>query len=149
MVLESSRFWTLRAHLTAEAMAMTRAELPSQGLSPTALAYLGDAVYELFVREQFLFPPSRIKTYHRRVVAQVRAEQQARHLTALRSQLTAAEDDIVRRGRNAAPKRPGRSDPQAYQQATGFEALIGYLYLNDPQRLLELLNHLDFTAPTP
>jgi len=124
-------------------------ELSWQGLSPTALAYLGDAVYELFVREQFLFPPSRIQTYHRRVVAHVRAEQQARHLDTLRSQLTAAEDDIVRRGRNAAPRRPGRSDPRAYQQATGFEALIGYLYLTDPQRLQALLSQLDSTAPTP
>jgi ribonuclease III family protein len=114
-----------------------------QRLSPAALAYLGDAVYELFVRRFCLMPPKRIDAYHRQVVAQVRAEQQAEHLRSLIPYLSELEQDILRRGRNAASNRPKRLDPEIYQQATSFEALMGYLYLTNPQRLLELLSYLE------
>lgn len=113
-----------------------------QQLSPTALAYLGDAVYELYIRRYYLVPPKRPQDYHHQVVAQVRAEAQAHHLQALLPRLSPAELDIVKRGRNAAGKRPHRSDPEIYQQATSLEALIGYLYLTDTQRLQTLLECL-------
>jgi ribonuclease III family protein len=114
-----------------------------QRLSPAALAYLGDAVYELFVRRFCLMPPKRIDAYHHQVVAQVRAETQAEHLRSLIPHLSEPEQEILRRGRNAASNRPKRLDPEIYQQATSFEALMGYLYLTNPQRLLELLSYLD------
>jgi ribonuclease III family protein len=113
-------------------------------LSPAALAYLGDAVYELHVRSKFLFPPKRSHVYHQQVVAQVRAEAQSQHLQLLSSYLTSAELDVSRRGRNAANGRPRRLDPEVYQQATSFETLIGYLYITNPQRLAELLALLQF-----
>jgi ribonuclease III family protein len=117
-------------------------------LSPAALAYLGDAVYELFVRTNFLLPPKRARVYHQQVVAQVRAEAQSSHLQLILPHLTTAELDTIRRGRNAANGRPRRLDPEVYQQATSFETLIGYLYITNPPRLWELLAllHLD---PTP
>ncbi len=115
-----------------------------QQLSPTALAYLGDAVYELYVRIVFLLPPQRSETYHSLVVAQVRAEKQALHLRSLTPHLKENELEIVRRGRNAATGRPKRLDPETYQQATSLETLIGYLYLTDCQRLTELLQKLHF-----
>ena len=121
-------------------MMLSEAQLRS--LSPLALAYIGDAVYELFVRSRLLLPPKQIRTYHRQVVEHVRAEQQAHYLECLRPYLTEAEVDILRRGRNAASNRKQRASIRDYQQATALEALIGYLYLTDPQRLLELLNHL-------
>jgi ribonuclease-3 family protein len=49
----------------------------------------------------------------------------------------------LRRGRNAATASPRRLDPEIYQQATSLETLMGYLYLTDPQRLTELLAHLE------
>jgi ribonuclease III family protein len=114
-------------------------------LSPAALAYLGDAVYELFVRTNFLLPPKRARVYHQQVVAQVRAEAQSSHLQLILPYLTTAELDVIRRGRNAASGRPRRLDPEVYQQATSFETLIGYLYITHPPRLWELLAllHLD------
>jgi ribonuclease-3 family protein len=114
--------------------------------SPMALAYVGDGVYELYVRRHYLHPPQRLRHYHQQVVAQVRAEQQAAHLSILLPRLTPLEADVVRRGRNAAPRR-GRQGLTAslYQQATGFETLIGYLYLCDPARLLELLGQLELS----
>lgn len=116
-----------------------------QQLSPAALAYLGDAVYELFIRRFYLIPPKRIQTYHQQVVAQVRAEAQAHHLQTLLPHLTKNELDWLKRGRNAAINRSRRVDPEIYQQATSLETLIGYLYLTAPQRLMSLLNTLDLT----
>ena len=117
-------------------------------LSPAALAYVGDAVYELYVRQTYLLPPKRQQTYHKQVVAQVRAETQARHLQSLQPYLTETELDIIRRGRNAAIGRPKRVTLAIYQQATGLEALIGYLYLSDRDRLNELLAQLDLGEET-
>ncbi|MDH6058015.1 Mini-ribonuclease 3 [Umezakia ovalisporum] len=113
-----------------------------QQISPLSLAYIGDAIYELYVRMFYLLPMQQTKTYHCLVVEQVRAETQALHLRSLIPHLTPAELEIVRRGRNASSGRPKRVDPKIYQQATSLEALIGYLYLTDSQRLTELLQKL-------
>ncbi len=117
-----------------------------QRLSPAALAYIGDAVYELYVRRCYLFPPLRLETYHQQVVAQVRAESQATHLRSLEPYLTSDEHAILKRGRNAASNRHKRVDPEIYQQATSLETLIGYLYLTDSPRLLKLFSLLGFVA---
>lgn len=113
-----------------------------QQMSPGALAYLGDAVYELYIRRYYLIPPKRIQDYHRQVVSQVRAETQAHHLDQLLPFLTSTELDLLKRGRNAVVSRPKRIDPDTYQRATSLETLIGYLYLSDLPRLIELLGHL-------
>ncbi|MEB3163806.1 MAG: ribonuclease III domain-containing protein [Prochlorothrix sp.] len=115
-------------------------------LSPVLLAYVGDAVYELYMRLHFLLPPQRIQAYHRQVVQQVRAEQQSSHLETLREHLTETELAIVRRGRNAASSPPKRVSFQVYQQATALETLVGYLYLTDPDRLQALWQHLRLDA---
>ncbi|MEB3278732.1 MAG: ribonuclease III domain-containing protein [Lyngbya sp.] len=114
-----------------------------QQLSPASWAYLGDAVYELYIRHFYLIPPKRSQLYHQLVVSQVRAESQARHLRSLEPHLSTVELEVVRRGRNAAVRCPKRIDPQTYQQATSLETLVGYLYLTDPERLSQLLAQLD------
>lgn len=122
-------------------LTLTPAEI--QKISPSAWAYLGDAVYELYIRNYYLIPPKRSRYYHQLVVAQVRAETQANHLHNLKPHLTSAELDILKRGRNAAFGKPRRLDPEIYQQATSLETLIGYLYLTDPQRLNQLLGYIE------
>ena len=122
-------------------------EAQIQHLSPTALAYLGDAVYELFIRTYYLHPPKRSQSYHHLVVDQVRAETQALHLRSLTPHLSHTELEIVRRGRNAASGRPKRVQPEVYQQATSLETLMGYLYLTNPQRLNQLLTQLELKIP--
>ncbi len=114
-------------------------------LSPVSLAYIGDAVYELYVRHHLLMPPKRISDYHHQVVAQVRAESQARNLKILLPDLNEKEQEIVRRGRNAAISKPRRLSISIYQQASSLETLIGYLYLTDRARLQDLLTKLDFS----
>ncbi|AKG24019.1 Mini-ribonuclease 3 [Calothrix sp. 336/3] len=139
--MESS--WCNMAGVTLELLSPTVSSLSQvRQLSPPALAYLGDAVYELYVRAFYLLPPQRSDAYHRLVVAQVRAEAQAELLRSLTPHLKDTELEVVRRGRNAATGRPKRVNPQTYQQATGLETLIGYLYLTDFQRLMELLQKL-------
>ncbi|MEB3359313.1 MAG: ribonuclease III domain-containing protein [Synechococcales bacterium] len=115
-----------------------------QQLSPAALAYIGDAVYELYVRVYYLYPPKRLHAQHVQVVQQVRAESQAQHLQVLRPYLKEDELEIVRRGRNATSKPPKRMDLTLYQQATSFETLVGYLYLTNCDRLHELFELLCF-----
>jgi ribonuclease-3 family protein len=128
------------AYLQQLKVPISQAQL--QEISPTALAYLGDAVYELHMRMFYLLPPQRPETYHRMVVSQVRAETQALHLQLLIPHLLSSELEIVRRGRNAASGRPKRLTLQIYQQATSLETLIGYLFLTDQARLTELLQKI-------
>lgn len=112
---------------------------PLEQISPAGLAYIGDAVYELYVRLYYLLPQKHIAQYHQLVVSEVRAENQAQQLQALIPNLTESELEIVKRGRNAANKRPRRLSAKIYQQATSLETLIGYLFLSDRDRLKSLL----------
>ncbi len=109
--------------------------------SPLLLAYVGDAVYELMVRTRMVAAGQRpVKEIHQDAVQKVKAEHQARVIKNIFDQLPATEQDIVRRGRNAKSTPPKNADMQEYRLSTGFEALIGYLYLKgDQQRLQELL----------
>ena len=113
-----------------------------QSISPVALAYIGDAVFELYIRMRFLWPPQRIQQFHHQVVSQVKAEQQADYLRQLLPHLDEVEADIVRRGRNATSKSPKRLSAKVYRQATAFETLIGYLYITNRSRLIDLLSSL-------
>ncbi|MGV0026674.1 Mini-ribonuclease 3 [Phormidesmis priestleyi] len=142
-VLDAGLASPLLETLTSEPIALAQV----QRLSPSALAYLGDAVYELQVRRRCLLPPRKLDAYHQQVVAQVRAESQANSLRSLQPHLTDLELDILKRGRNAAYNRPRRVDPEIYQQATSLETLVGYLYLTDPKRLLELFSYLELSPP--
>lgn len=111
-------------------------------LPPLTLAYVGDVVYELYVRNRLLvLGHVRVNDLHRTAVRYVRARAQATALAEIQPMLTEAELDVVRRGRNAkGHAAPKGSDPAEYAQATAFEALIGYLYMADQEeRLSEIL----------
>lgn len=96
-------------------------------LSPLALAFVGDGVYSLLVRERLLCAANRpVNDLHRQSVRDVRAEAQAAAMDRLLPHLTAAEEAVFKRGRNAHTARSGAE----YHRATGLEALFGYLYLD-------------------
>ncbi len=120
---------------------------PGAELGPLQLAWLGDAVWELHHRLQRCRRPARSQTLHQQVVQVVRADAQAQALECLDSLLSEAERDLVRRGRNRAGRGPRRGDAAAYGQATGFETLVGWLFLHNPPRLVELLDHLKENDP--
>jgi ribonuclease-3 family protein len=116
---------------------------PAVELPPQQLAWLGDAVWELHQRLLHCRQPARPLDLHRAVVTRVKAAAQAAALQRLESRLRPQELDLVRRGRNRAGRGPRGGDPALYGQATGFETMLGWLFLRDPQRLAELLDHLE------
>jgi ribonuclease-3 family protein len=120
---------------------------PSGELGPLQLAWLGDAVWELHQRLRRCRTPARSHALHGQVVAVVRADAQVQALERLDGLLSQAERELVRRGRNRAGRGPRHGDPAAYGLATGFEALLGWLFLHDPPRLVELLDHLEENDP--
>ena len=85
------------------------------------------------------------------MVADVRADAQSMALTWLEEmQLLSDEElDWVRRGRNSAGRGPRRADAAVYGRATGFETMVGWLFLNNPDRLAELLDHLQRAGSNP
>lgn len=116
--------------------------LPTSSL---VLAYVGDAVFELAVRERLANAgPGKVADLHRRAVAIVRAPAQAALLRSLEGVLTSEEEEVVRRARNAkSGPSPHGVTVQEYRHATAFEALLGYLYLNGrSQRVAELVSHV-------
>lgn len=112
-------------------------------LSPITWAYIGDCIYELYIRT-YLINETRLKPHNMHVEATkyVKAKAQADILKKISDNLTEEEKDIVRRGRNAENHHlPKNADPEDYMYATAFEALIGYLYLSkQDERLKEILN---------
>lgn len=100
-------------------------------LSPLLLAYIGDAVYELKVREHLLDSgETHMDKLHTAAVAYVRAERQSELIAALEGWLTSEEQEVFRRGRNAkSGRQPPHASVGAYRRATGLEALIGWLHL--------------------
>ena len=112
-------------------------------LSPLVWAYVGDSVYELFIRT-YLVNNSNAKPHklHIEAIKYVKAKSQADILKKIDDKLTEEEKDIVRRGRNTENHHIAKNAEIAdYAKSTGFEALIGYLYLTkQEERLKEILN---------
>ena len=111
-------------------------------MSPLVFAYMGDAVYEKYIRE-YVIRQGLCKNglLHKKSIKYVSAKGQAEILERLEPNLTEEELDIVRRGRNSNPHSTAKNaDVIVYKYATGFEALIGYLYLTGQEkRLTEIL----------
>lgn len=132
-------------NFTADFVADSMTQQQLKSVAPITLAYIGDAVFELYVRSRLLLPAKKIRDYHIQVVAHVKAEQQAHYVDLLLPHLNEAEKDILRRGRNATSGKQRRATVQHYQQSTGFEALLGFLYLSDRLRLTTLLSYLSIS----
>jgi len=113
-----------------------------QEMNPVSLAFYGDAVYEVAVRERLvregIGKPDKL---HRETVRQVCASYQAAAARRIEPLLTETESDVFRRGRNASGvKAPKNADVLEYRLATGLEALIGFLALRgETERIKELL----------
>lgn len=99
--------------------------------NPLALAFIGDGVYELMVRERIVCGGScSVKKLNAQKVQYVCCDAQAAAVETIEPLLTAEEADVLRRGRNAHPGHvPKNADPAVYHKATALEALFGYLYL--------------------
>lgn len=115
-------------------------------LNPLVLAYIGDAVYEVYVRT-YIVGEGAVKTNALHKCAStkyVSAKSQAKILDLIIDKLNNTELNIVRRGRNSSPNTiPKNADIADYKKATAFEALIGYLFLsNQVERLEEIIKNI-------
>ncbi|MCL5981194.1 MAG: Mini-ribonuclease 3 [Firmicutes bacterium] len=116
-----------------------------ESLPPQLLAYIGDAVYELYIRCKLVGGVAKpVRRLHREAVRYVGADGQAQILRLLSSHLTEQEAEIVRSGRNSKGRVPKSAAMTTYRHATGLEALFGYLYLRgDLPRIAALLELID------
>lgn len=112
-------------------------------LSLRLLANLGDAVSNLFEKERAILQSSSAKQMHDYAQQRINAKAQCRFLEQISKALTDSELDLVRRARNLKITHYSKTKQAIYRQATAFEVLIGYLYLSDPDRLVELLELVD------
>ncbi len=110
-----------------------------------ATAYLGDAVYELYVRGYLLKKGYRkVRRLHEQATSMVCASRQAEFLRKIEDRLTAEEKEIAKRGRNAkSGHAPKNIDIREYRMSTGFETLLGYLFLREQEdRIEELMGYV-------
>lgn len=122
-----------------------------QDVNTLLLAYLGDAVYELWVRKHLLEQGiEKVEDMHRAAVSYVRAKSQADLIRHFLPELNETETEVVMRGRNAKGHYPRNVDVVTYRHATGFEALIGYWYLTGQKKRMNLfLNKIDQHLKNP
>lgn len=124
---------------------INRAKSPEEVnmLSPLTWAYVGDCVYELYIRTN-LVNKTKLKPHklHIETIKYVKAKAQADLLKSIEDKLTQKELDIVRRARNSENHHlPKNADPADYMYSTAFEGLIGYLYLTkQDERLKEIFS---------
>lgn len=119
------------------------------GLSPVSLAFVGDCVFELMVRQRLVsgggMPAGKL---HAAAVERVRASAQALAFDAVLALATQAESEILRRGRNVSLSRiPKSCTPEQYHKATAIESLLGFLYLDGQlDRLGEIFEVIEGVA---
>ena len=120
-------------------------DINADTISPLTLAFVGDAVFSLYIREMLVCDANRpVGKLHKLSVSWVKAEAQSKGMHTILPLLSEKETEVFKRGRNAhtshTPKNQSGCD---YHYATGFEALVGYLYLKDEtERLTQLLNEV-------
>ncbi len=117
-------------------------------MNPIVLAYIGDATYEQKVRLEMIrrYPNQKIHELHKKAVSFAKAKSQADIVHALRAAELLSEEEwyFVKRGRNTQSMPPKNADVNDYRYATGFEAMIGYLFLSGREDRLERILHFAF-----
>ena len=108
-------------------------------MNPLQLAYIGDTVWDLLVRSRLITNGYNVHKLHVEATSKVNAGAQAVTLLSIDKLLTPKEEELVKRGRNAKAKHsaPKNQSPADYGMATGFEALLGYLYLTGQHQRIE------------
>jgi len=117
-------------------------DIDANGLSALGLAYIGDCVFDLVIKTMIIAAGNRsVKNLHNDTSALVQAASQSRMMRFMQEHLDDEERGVYHRGRNAKSVSPAKNQTITdYRRATGFEALIGYLYLKGrTERLLELI----------
>ena len=117
-------------------------EVDINSYSPLALAYIGDSIYDLIIKTMVINEGNaQVQKLHKKTSSLVQASAQSQMMRAMQEHLTEEEHGVYKRGRNAKSVSPAKNQSITdYRRATGFEALMGYLYLKKEwKRMLELV----------
>lgn len=117
-------------------------EVDINSYSPLALAYIGDSIYDLIIKTMVINEGNaQVQKLHKKTSSLVQASTQSLMMRTMQEHLTEEEHGVYKRGRNAKSVSPAKNQSITdYRRATGFEALMGYLYLKkDWKRMLELV----------
>ncbi len=117
-------------------------EVDLREYSPLTLAYIGDCIYDVIIKSLVVNEGNQsVNVLHKKTIAYVQASTQSKMMRTMQEHLTEEEHAVYKRGRNAKSVSPAKNQSITdYRRATGFEALLGYLYLKkDYKRLLDLV----------
>lgn len=117
-------------------------EVDINSYSPLALAYIGDSIYDLIIKTMVINEGNaQVQKLHKKTSSLVQASAQSQMMRAMQEHLTEEEHGVYKRGRNAKSVSPAKNQSITdYRRATGFEALMGYLYLKKEwKRMVELV----------
>ena len=117
-------------------------EVDIKEYSPLTLAYIGDSIYDLIIKSLVINEGNKqVQKLHRETSSMVQASAQSKMMRTIQEHLTEEEHAVFKRGRNAKSVSPAKNQSITdYRRATGFEALMGYLYLKKEwKRMLDLV----------
>ena len=106
-------------------------------------AHIGDAIWEVYIREKIIYLTQNSKTMHKLTIEKVNGEYQGELLKKLAPILTEEEKELVRRAKNIPTSSFRKISHATHSLATAFEVLIGYNYINNKERLNEIYEHIE------
>lgn len=139
--MEFTQYQFLKQHALEVLREGNKTIPPTQEINPIVLAYIGDVVFSMYIRLRLLPTSKQVRVIHDLGSKMVSAKCQCKAMESLEELLDEKEQVVVRRGRNAKSTVPKSASVHEYRMATAFEALLGYLFLEDAEaRLEELLD---------
>lgn len=137
--MKFDKYQMLKEHALAMCVAEGAPIPPTKQLHPIVLAYVGDVVFSMYTRLRLLPTSNKVQVLHDIDAKMVSAVMQCKAMQALEAELTEEEMQAFKRGRNAKSAVPKSASVAQYRTATGFEALMGYLFLENQEERLEYM----------
>ncbi|MDO4179205.1 MAG: ribonuclease III domain-containing protein [Phascolarctobacterium sp.] len=147
-VMEFTQYQFLKQHALEVLKEDGKTIPPVQEINPIVLAYIGDVVFSMYVRLRLLPTSKQVRVIHDLGSKMVSAICQCQAMESLQEELSDAEQVVFRRGRNAKSTVPKSASVHEYRMATAFEALLGYLFLEDEEARLEEILDKSFAVIT-
>jgi len=144
--MKFDKYQMLRDHALAMAMAEGGPVPQTKQIHPIVLAYVGDVVFSMYTRLRLMPFSSKVQVLHDIDAKMVSAVMQCQAMQVLEPELTEEETQAFRRGRNAKSSVPKSASVAQYRIATGFEALMGYLFLEKQEERLEYMLDKSFAV---
>lgn len=137
--MKFDKYQMLKEHALAMCVAEGAPVPPTKQLHPIVLAYVGDVVFSMYTRLRLLPTSNKVQVLHDIDAKMVSAVMQCKAMQILEAELTEEEMQAFKRGRNAKSAVPKSASVAQYRIATGFEALMGYLFLENQEERLEYM----------